>query len=101
MKLEEIKYGISGVYKIIFDNNKIYIGISSDIRRRMNEHLNKDVKSYPELAISRAIKKHLIKDIEIIETIDKKERQKMREREKYWIKHYNSFENKKIGRAHV
>lgn len=97
MKLEEIKYGISGVYKIIFDNNKIYIGISSDIRRRINEHLNKDVKSYLELAISRAIKKHLIKDIEIIEIIDKKERQKMREREKYWIKYYNSFENKNIG----
>ena len=27
MKFEEIKYGISGIYKIVFNNNKIYIGL--------------------------------------------------------------------------
>ena len=44
MKLQEIEYGLSGIYKIVFDNNKIYIGFSNDIRRRMNEHFGRDLK---------------------------------------------------------
>ena len=27
MKLNEIEYGLSGIYKIIFDNYKVYIGL--------------------------------------------------------------------------
>ena len=55
MKLEETKYNISGIYKIIFDNNKIYIGRTNSLRRRMIEHIGKDVREHPELPISKAI----------------------------------------------
>ena len=96
MKLEEIEYGISGIYKIIFANNKIYIGLSNDIRRRMIEHFGRDLKSHPDLKISRAIKKYPVKDIEIIEFINENDREKMQERERYWIKYYNSY-NDEIG----
>ena len=83
MKLEEIKHGISGIYQIIFDNDKSYIGLSNDIRRRMIEHYGRDLKQSPELLISKAIKKHKTKDIIILEEIDSNNRSLMKEREKY------------------
>lgn len=97
MKLQEIEYGLSGIYKIVFDNNKIYIGLSNDIRRRMIEHFGRDLKQHPELLISKAIKKHSVQDIEIIEFIDENDRNKLQEREKYWIKYYNSYLDRSIG----
>ena len=45
----------SGVYKITFPNNKIYIGISNNIYRRMLEH-NSDFRN--NLPIENAIKKN-------------------------------------------
>lgn len=97
MKLEEIKYGISGIYKIIFDNDKSYIGLSNDIRRRMIEHYGKDLREHPELLISKAIKNHSTKDIVILELIDENNRELLKEREKYWIKYYNTYEDKTKG----
>lgn len=91
MQIQDIDYGLSGIYKIIFDNNKMYIGLSNDIRRRMIEHFNRDLKRHPNLLISKAIKKHNVKDIEIIEFIDENDREKLKEREKYWIKYYNTY----------
>lgn len=58
MKIKEIEYGLSGIYKIIFDNEKVYIGLSNDIRRRMIEHYGRDLKDHPDLLISKAIIKH-------------------------------------------
>ena len=72
----------SGVYKIIFPNNKIYIGISNKIRTRILEHLRKDYKEHPELPISRAINKYGINNVEILELIDD-DRKILVEREKY------------------
>lgn len=81
----------SGVYKITFPNNKYYIGISNNIYRRMLEH-NTDFRN--NLPIEYAIKKYgKITEFDIIEEISPENRDLMREREKYWIKHYNS--NKK------
>lgn len=84
---------ISGVYRIIFPNDKNYIGISNNIRRRMMEHFGADINKKPELPISRALLKYGITNIkiEIIEKIDSYNRFFMREREKYWIKYYNSL----------
>lgn len=96
MKIKEIDYGLSGIYKIVFDNQKIYIGLSNDIRRRLNEHLRKDIVEYPNLLISKALKKHRIIDIEILEIIED-DRQKLQEREKYWIEFYNCFNDKSKG----
>lgn len=97
MKLEETKYNISGIYKITFDNNKIYIGRTNSLRRRMIEHIGKDVREYPELPISKAIKKHKIIDISMLEEIPAEDFEKQKEREQYWIAKYNSFLDKTIG----
>ena len=67
MNIKEIDYGISGIYKVIFQNDKLYIGLSNDIRRRMIEHVGKDLKEHPELMFSKAYLKHGIKSIEILE----------------------------------
>lgn len=97
MKIENIDYGLSGIYKIVFENNKVYIGLSNDIRRRLNEHLRKDVSEHPDLLISKALQKHKIIDIEVLELIDEKDRVKLQEREKYWIQFYNSFQDRNKG----
>lgn len=97
MKLQEIEYGLSGIYKIIFDNDKVYIGLSNDVRRRMIEHYGRDLKDYPDLLISKAIIKHQTKDIEIIEYIDGNDRKKLQEREIYWIAYYNSYLDRSKG----
>lgn len=81
----------SGVYKITFPNNKNYIGISNHIYRRILEH-NTSFKN--NLPIERAIKKYgKIVEFDILEEIPATNRVYMREREKYWIRLYNS--NKK------
>lgn len=84
----------SGIYKITFPNNKIYIGLSNNMYRRMLEH-NTDFRN--NLPIELAIQKYgKITEFEILELIDSSNRQLMIEREKYWINYYNST-NKNIG----
>lgn len=81
----------SGVYKITFPNNKIYVGISNNIYRRMLEH-NSDFRN--NLPIENAIKKYgKITEFTILEEIEPENRDLMRERERYWISIFNS--NKK------
>ena len=58
LKLQELsdkEHIYSGVYMIVFPNDKRYIGISNNIRRRMNEH-NVDFRN--NLPIESAIKKY-------------------------------------------
>lgn len=84
----------SGVYKITFPNDKIYIGISNHIYRRMLEH-NTDFRN--NLPIEKAIKKYgKITEFELLEEIPVNNRKLMREREKYWINFYKS-NNKENG----
>lgn len=84
----------SGVYKITFPNGKIYIGISNNMYRRMLEH-NTDFRN--NLPIENAIKKYgKITQFEILEIIDPKDRDLMRQCEKYWISYFNS-NNKDFG----
>ena len=81
----------SGVYKITFPNNKVYIGISNNIYRRMLEH-NSDFRN--NLPIEKAIQKYgKITEFVILEEINPNDREFMREREKFWISAFNS--NKK------
>ena len=81
----------SGVYKITFPNNKVYIGISNNIYRRMLEH-NSDFRN--NLPIEKAIQKYgKITEFVILEEINPNNRELMREREKFWISVFNS--NKK------
>lgn len=93
LKMQDCSVNIiySGVYKITFPNNKIYIGISNNIYRRILEH-NADFRN--NLPIENAIRKYgKITEFDIIEEIDVENRKFMREREKFWIHQYNS--NKK------
>lgn len=84
----------SGIYKITFPNNKIYIGLSNNMYRRMLEH-NTDFRN--NLPIEKAIQKYgKITEFEILELIPSENRELMIEREKYWINFYNST-NKDIG----
>lgn len=44
MNFNETTHSMSGIYRIVFDNNKSYIGLTNDLRRRMIEHLGKDIR---------------------------------------------------------
>ena len=79
----------SGVYQIIFPNNKSYIGISNNIRDRLLEH-NRSINRY-NYPIYNAIKKYgPIENFEILEEIPKENRKLMGEREQYWINYYDT-----------
>ena len=81
----------SGVYKITFPNQKIYIGRSKNIYRRMLEH-NNDFRN--KLPIEYAIMKYgKITEFDIIELINNTD--EMKQREIYWIKYYDSTNKEK------
>lgn len=93
-QISELPIGLIGIYKITFPNNKIYIGLSNDIKRRMSEH---NTFSKAKTPCDLAIKKYgKITNIDILETYEAVDRKFLEEREKYWIKYYHS-NNKKIG----
>lgn len=85
-----------GIYKITnLINNKVYIGQSTNIKRRFREHKNSynnsNRKDY-ESKKNRAFRKYGIENFsfEIIEEVNFS---LLDEREKYWIKKYNSIDN--------
>lgn len=81
----------SGIYKITFPNQKVYIGRSNNIYRRMLEH-NNDFRN--KLPIEYAIMKYgKITEFDIIELID--DVNEMKQREIYWIKYYDSTNKNK------
>lgn len=79
-----------GIYKITNNlNNKSYIGQSIHIEKRWEEHLYKSSKSS---LIQYVIYKYG-KENFTFEILEECEQSKLNEREQYWIKFYNSFEN--------
>lgn len=93
-ELSDKIYIYSGIYMIVFPNSKKYIGISNNIRRRMNEH-NNDFRN--DLPIEYAIQKYgKINKFILLEEIEPTNRDLMRKREKYWIAKYHS-NNKEFG----
>lgn len=83
-----------GIYKITNNiNNKVYIGQSSDIHRRWTTHraiaFNETDHSYNN-PLYRAIRKYGLENFsfDILEECSVNE---LNEKEKYWIKYYNSF----------
>lgn len=84
-----------GIYKYQNKvNSKIYIGQSSNIEKRFNQHLynstqdNEKIKS----SIDYAIKKYGIENFDF-EIIEKCSINELDEKEIYWIKYYNSYQN--------
>lgn len=79
---------VCGIYKITYDNGKIYIGQALSIWSRANEHNSKNVQ-----LCDKALKKHaatievleIVSDITLLDEIESK-----------WITYYNST-NKNIG----
>ena len=75
-----------GIYKITKkQNGKSYIGQSNDIERRFSEH-----KYKRDTPIEKAIQKYG-SDAFAFEVIEECQLDQLDEREKYWIKYYNTF----------
>ena len=88
--------GLCGIYKINFPNKKSYIGRAIDIKRRIKEHNNPNSTQLVDKIIQRTLGK--ITEIELLEEIkDKTNLALIKEREKYWIKYYNTYEDKTKG----
>lgn len=83
-----------GIYKITnVLNQQCYIGQSVDIEARWSKHLSTyRLKSAPDYKIYRAMNKYGIENFtfEVIELCDSS---LLNEREMYWIKHFDSFNN--------
>ena len=72
-QVSELPSGLIGIYKITFPNNKIYIGLSNDIKRRISEHNSISKTKTPcDLAIKKYGKITTIDVIESYETVDRK-----------------------------
>lgn len=86
-----------GIYKITnLINNKCYIGKSSNIEERWKYHKNNinNIKEYDK-PLYRAFRKYGISNFsfDIIENILENYNETSDERERYWIKYYNSYGN--------
>ena len=81
------------IYKITnLINNKLYIGKTErTIEVRWKEHL-RHTQTYPNIPLYRAINKYG-KDNFTIEMIENCSNEIVNDREQYWIKFYNAYEN--------
>lgn len=88
--------GLCGIYKINFPNGKSYIGRAVDIKRRIKEHNNPNSTQLVDKIIQKELGK--VTQIELLEKIkDKTNLTLINERERYWIKYYNTYEDKTKG----
>lgn len=82
---------MTGIYKITnLINNKIYIGQSTNIQKRWEDH--KFYSSKYQTAIQQAFKKYGISNFSF-EVLEECPKEKLDEREIYWIKFYDSYNN--------
>lgn len=87
-----------GIYQIINkENGHMYIGLSKNIEQRINDHFSHGIngkrKDDLDKPLYRAFKKYGIDNFEwnILEECSD---DLLKEREIYWIKYYNTYENK-------
>lgn len=95
IKLKDLEPHVCGIYKLTYPNNKIYIGQSNDIKRRMYEHNNTNrLKSHKNSPCDLAIKKYgKFEEIEILDLC--KTQEELNQKEKYWINFYQSNKKEK------
>lgn len=75
-----------GIYKITnLLNNKSYIGQSNNIERRINEHFTSNSQEIDQII------KEVGKNNFSIEVLEECTVEELNDKEKYWIKFYNSF----------
>lgn len=83
------------IYKITNkENNKVYIGQTiKKVEKRFQQHKNNYNKPYfSQLALYKAFNKYGIENFSF-EEIEEVDNEKLDEREKYWIKYYDSYQN--------
>ena len=83
------------IYKITNDvNNKVYIGQTvKTIKKRWQQHQCNSKKEYfSQIVLYKAMNKYGLEHFHI-EEIENVENNMLDEREKYWIKYYNSYNN--------
>lgn len=81
------------IYKITnIVNDKVYIGQTiKTVEKRFSQHINNSNKSYfSQIVLYKAFKKYGIENF-VVETIEEVPNEQLDEREKYWIKYYNSY----------
>lgn len=82
-----------GIYKIENKiNNKVYIGQSTNIQKRWKEHLNNYETHRYDYAIYKAMEKYGIENFSF-EVLEECSIEQISEKEQYWIKHFNSYNN--------
>lgn len=97
MKYSQLQNKIIGIYKINFPNGKSYIGLSNNVKRRIQEHFKDGRKhSLCHQAIVKYFKSIEDIDIEILEQIDEEDYQVLSDLERKWINIYNT-NNKDYG----
>lgn len=92
LKINELQKGMSVIYKINYKDGHYYIGLTNDLKRRMSEHLNAWKKTYKHIQdCDKAIHEQGgIEEVEVLEFVPIPD---LEEREQYWIKYYNAYEN--------
>lgn len=82
------------IYLISNDiNNKLYVGKTvSTIDIRYNKHISEAFTQHSNYAIHRAMRKYGISHFKVTE-IENCSLEEVSERERYWIKHYDSYNN--------
>lgn len=96
MKITEITTKISGIYKINFPNNKIYIGRAVDIKRRIKEHYNKKDNTPCHRALIKYYTNVENIDFDILFIQSTLDLEELKEKEKYYIKLHDA-RNKNKG----
>ena len=79
------------IYMLMFPSKKMYVGLTSDLKTRLKSHKN-DSK-YSQYPVHRAIRKHGWDQVTriILENCGDCTLDYLNEREKYFIKHFNTF----------
>lgn len=90
MKITDIKAKISGIYEIIFPNDKIYIGCAVDIKRRIKEHYNKQDNTPCQKALFLYYEKPEDIEFEILFVQEIQNLEELKDKEIYYINKFNA-----------
>lgn len=77
-----------GIYKVISPSNKIYVGQSIDVEKRIKQYKRLDCKKQPKLynsLLKYGVDKH------VFELIEECSLEQLNEREIYWKQYYNTI----------
>lgn len=82
---------MKGIYQIVFENGKSYIGQSNDLKRRFREYKNWKNTCKHQTALYNAFKKHKNYNIKILEQGGNLTQTDLDTKEIYYIKEYNTL----------